>query len=227
MDNDTNNSADDNLVNQDDKQKDNIDSEELSAGSDIDDGSANVASDKDMLGQINGIYHIWGNWAYFELSIIEPIISENSVVNIIHPEQITGTDEFEFVYPIFDYGNRFSTSKASEMYSVGTSMCKLYYTIEKIMALLISRLQDNGITSQEMEAQVLINGHQLAQRKAFESIINLRNNVVVGNFDPGEWGDKYLQNIKRLADLGYGFPAEAPRDVYRKLTKKSSSKIRR
>ena len=154
-----------------------------------------VDDDIDLLGQITGVYQIWSNWAYFELSVIDPEISASDVVTIVPPETIHGSNELEFVYPIFDYGNRLSTSKASEMYSVGSSMCKLYYTIEKMIAILLARLKDSGVDSPEIESQVSFDGHQFAQRKAFESIINLNHNVVVTNFDPGAWGEKYLQII--------------------------------
>ena len=100
------------------------------------------------------------------------------------------------------------------MYSAGKSMCKLFYTIEKIIFMLVERLKTGG-TSAETEVQVAFGGHELAQRKGFESIINLSYNVVVTNFDPGPWGERYLQVVKRLAEKGYGYPAEAPRDSYR------------
>ena len=100
------------------------------------------------------------------------------------------------------------------MYSAGMSMCKLYYTIEKIIFLLVERLKTGGVST-ETEVQVAFSGHELAQRKAFEIIINLNHNVVVTNFDPGIWGERYLQTVKRLADKGYGYPLEAPRDSFR------------
>ena len=94
-------------------------------------------------------------------------------------------------------------------------MCKLYYTIEKMIFLLIERLKEGGI-DKDTEVEVAFDGHELAQRKCFDSIINLSYNVVVTNFDPGTWGERYLAATKRLADLGYGYPPESPRDIYRK-----------
>ena len=44
-------------------------------------------------------------------------------------------------------------------------------TIEKMIFLLIERLKSGGI-SEETEVQVAFGGHELAQRKGFESIIN-------------------------------------------------------
>ena len=138
----------------------------------------------------------------------------------IEPDTAQDQDEPEFVYPILDSGNRFSTSKQSELLSAGLSMCKMYYTIEKIIDILIQRLQKEGITP-ETEVQVLLNGHEVTKRKAFESIINLDHNVVVANFDPGAWGEKYLRTVKWLGEQGYGYPTKAPRDIYKKSPKTS------
>jgi hypothetical protein len=177
--------------------------------------------DSDLLGQISGVYQLWWNWAYFELSISKPVFDPNSSVVIIYPESIPGGDDLEFVYPIFDYGNRLTTSKGVDMYSVGLSMCKLYYTIEKMISILVDRLKEGGIEGSSVESQIMFDGHQLAQRKAFESVINLSYDVVVTNFDPGDWGEKYLDSIKRLADKGYGYPSETPRDIYKIHSKPS------
>jgi hypothetical protein len=82
--------------------------------------------------------------------------------------------------------------------------------------ILIERLKNRGTTTDE-EVEVAFDGHELPQRKCFDSIINLSYNVVVTNFDPGAWGEKYLASTKSLADLGFGYPPEAPRDIYRKV----------
>jgi hypothetical protein len=79
------------------------------------------------------------------------------------------------VYTIQDHGYKLSTSKAEDMFSVGLSMCKLYYTIEKMIFLLMERIKTGGIDDQT-EVRVSLGGHELAQRKAFESIINLQSN---------------------------------------------------
>src|SRR3990167_8203383 len=191
-------------------------SSEIDESQDYDEDLFKIPDDIEMFDEIAGIYQIWGNWAYFELTILIPHLSENIPVKIIQPELIPNTADHEFVYPIFDYGNRLSASKGSEMYSVGMSMCKFYYTIEKMIAILIEKIVAGGITDTDMECQVAFDGHQLGQRKAFESIINLNYNVVVSNFDPGEWGEKYLASIKLLAEKDYGYPPEAPRDVYKR-----------
>ncbi|GGI88969.1 virulence factor [Legionella impletisoli] len=160
------------------------------------------------------VYHLWRNWADFHIIVVKPTLSIISPSKVILPEKTDDSSELEFVYPIHDAGYKLSASKAEDMFSAGMSMCKMYYTIEKMIYLLIERLKNEGI-DQEMEVQVAFDGHQLCQRKAFESIINLPFNVVVTNFDPGLWGEQYLQTVKRLADKGYGYPSEAPRDYFR------------
>ncbi len=145
----------------------------------------------------------------------EPSSTQEKRSNIIEPALIQGTNEYEFVYPIHDYGFKLSTSKGSDMHLAGLSMCKLYYTIEKIVDILIGRLQEAGV-EKDTEVEIAFAGNQLAQRKCFDSIINLSYNVVVTNFDPGIWGERYLATTKLMADLGYGYPPESPRDIYRK-----------
>ena len=176
---------------------------------------------EDPISLIEKIYQLWWRWADFELYVISPTIAVISPPLIILPESIPDSDELEYVYPILDDGYRLRTSKAEEMFSAGMSMCKLYFTVEKMIFLLVERLKTGGV-SPETEVQIAFGGHQLAQRKAFESIINLNFNVVVTNFDPGPWGERYLQIVKRLADKGYGYPPEAPRDSYRHLPNATS-----
>jgi hypothetical protein len=169
----------------------------------------------DAVSLIEKVYQLWWHWADFQLFIINPSIEAISPPLIIRPERLPNSDELEFVYNIHDHGYKLCTSKADNMFAAGMSMCQLYFTIEKMIFLLVERLKTSG-TSTETEVQVAFGGHELAQRKGFESIINLSYNVVVTNFDPGPWGERYLQVVKRLADKGYGYPPEAPRDTYRK-----------
>jgi hypothetical protein len=196
----------------------------MSESKDYDKNLFVVEDDIALLSGVSGVYQLWGNWAYFELIINSPIIDELVPAVIIEPA-IVDNDTFEFVYPIVDFGNKLITSKGEDMYSVGTSMCKLYYTIEKMIGILMDRVKSSGGGNEELkEVLVEFDGNQLAQRKAFESIINLNHNVVVSNFDPGTWGEKYLATIKRLADKGYGYPSEAPRDIYKMTGKYVSGK---
>lgn len=171
------------------------------------------------------VYQIWWHWADFHLHIISPSIDYIYPPVIIEPEVLPNSHEHQFVYPIHDFGSRLSTSKGAEMYSAGMSMCKLYYTIEKMVSLLIERLQSGGIDT-ETEVQVAFGGHQLAQRKAFESIINLSYNVVVTNFDPGAWGENYLKYVQKAAARGYGYPSGSPRAPYDELHKPSTSRMK-
>ena len=173
------------------------------------------AGDLDLVAQIEMVYQLWWRWADFHIFVTTPVIRPFSPPQIISPALLEDGESYEFVYPIMDYGDRFSTSKGMDIYSAGLSMCKLYLTIEKMIGLLIERLKSGGTTA-ETEVQIAFAGHELAQRKGFESVINLSYNVVVTNFDPGTWGERYLQTVKRLADKGYGYPAAAPRDSYRR-----------
>jgi hypothetical protein len=173
---------------------------------------------------VERVYQIWWHWADFHLYISSPHIQGISPPILIQPELISGSDEYEFVYTIHDSGYKLSASKSDNMFSAGMSMCKLFYTIEKMVDILVDRLKSGGVT-EETEVQVAFGGHELAQRKAFESIINLSYNVVVTNFDPGEWGDRYLENVKRMAEK-YGYPPEAPRDVYKQPHQSNSAGIR-
>lgn len=171
------------------------------------------------------VYQLWWHWADFHLYVSSPHIETISPPIIIPPQLIAGTDEYEFVYPIHDSGYKLSTSKGEDMFIAGKSMCKLFYTIEKMITLLIERLKSGGIST-DTEVQIAFGGHELAQRKAFESVINLSYNVVVTNFDPGAWGESYLENVKRMAEK-FGYPPEAPRDTYKQVHTPSSVRINR
>ncbi|OGV26427.1 MAG: hypothetical protein A3F18_03525 [Legionellales bacterium RIFCSPHIGHO2_12_FULL_37_14] len=171
----------------------------------------------------DAVYHIDWRWSYFEITVVSPNITLFVPPKWIKPELIPGTEDYEFVYPILDYGNRMITSKQDEFMSAGYSMCKMYYTIEKIIDILVGRLSQEGIPP-ETEVQVAFGGHRVVKRKAFEIIINLDNNVVVSNFDPGEWGEKYLRVVKWQGEQGYGYPSKAPRDVYKKAPKTMTAK---
>ena len=168
----------------------------------------------DLLSPIEIVAVLWWRLADFHIYVTTPTLERFSPPQLVLPEKLPDSDEFEFVYPIVDFGDQLSTSKGEDGYAAGFSMCKLYFTIEKMVAILIERLKGGG-TDEKTEVQVALGGHEFAQRKGFESIINLKYNVVVTNFDPGEWGEKYLQNVKQISEQGYGYPPEAPRDTYR------------
>lgn len=168
----------------------------------------------DPVRTIERVYELWRHWADFHLYINTPFIPAIYPPILHEPELVPGTNELEFVYPIHDEGFKLSASKAEDMFSAGMSMYKLFMTIEKMIFLLIERLKSGGV-DKETEVQVAFGGHIIAQRKAFESVINLSYNVVVTNFDPGLWGEQYLSIIKNLAAKDYGYPSETPRDSYR------------
>ncbi|MCC5791250.1 MAG: virulence factor [Legionellaceae bacterium] len=153
--------------------------------------------------------------AWFSLHVISPYI-EPIRPSIIHmPDSLEDREqEAEHVYPIIDTGDSLATSKAEEMFHAGFSHCKLYYTIEKMLWLLHERLRSGGIGSED-EVQIAIHGYQSAIRYAFASVINMQENILILNFDPGNWGEQYLEVIKRMAQ-NYGFPAASPRDMFRK-----------
>ncbi len=159
------------------------------------------------------VYFLWQQWTGFSLHIINPTIERYHVPVIHQPEKIND-DEYEFVYDIFDWGDVLATSKGVEGMAVGQSMCRLNYTIEKIIFLLVERLKSGGI-DEETEVEVAFEGHLAAQRYAFASIINLEENVVVVNFDPDQWGEAYLESLSRISERGYGYPPSSPRSIYR------------
>ena len=185
---------------------------------------SNVLDDSTHLIHATEIAYTLGwRWADFQLYVISPDIPPITPPVIIPPEPLLEGTGLEFVYPIHDYGFKLATSKADDMVSAGMSMCKLFYTIEKMVYLLVERLKSGGIST-ETEVEVAFVGFVLAQRKGFESIVNLSYNVVVTNFEPGEWGDNYLETVKRLAEKGYGYPPESPRDSYRHLPSASTTR---
>lgn len=171
-------------------------------------------NENDPVLTVEKVFQIWWHWADFEMYIITPTFPELSPPHRIEPEVLSSTQEKEFVYPILDLGFKLSTSKGADMYTAGMSNCKLFYTIEKMVYLLIEKLKNEGI-DQETEVQIAFGGHLFAQRKAFESIINLKYNVVVTNFEPGAWGEQYLRTVKEISNRGYGYPTEAPRETFR------------
>lgn len=170
-----------------------------------------ILNDNSIVLTAEAIEKLERNWANFELEITDPWIEPINPPLVIEPELIDG--EYEFVYSIHDHGNKLSVSKSEDMFSAGMSMCKLYYTIEKIIYLLIERLKSGGVDS-ETEVRVDLNGNILAVRKGFEAIINLDYNVVVSNFEPGEWGERFLVIMKNISEK-YGFLPGAPRQPYR------------
>lgn len=171
--------------------------------------SAQTVSETDMLEYLE---YLWMLWADFSISIISPLIDPISPPIVI-PPLVNEEGRKERVFCISDEGFRLTTSRGEEAFTLGQSMFKYFNTIEKMIKLLVERLQTGGI-DKETEVRVAFFGFELGQRKAFESILNLEENVVVSNYDPGEWGDRYMKNILELAERGYGLPPSSPRTKY-------------
>jgi len=170
-----------------------------------------LAVDFDFLTPLEILKILLRRHADFHLYIMTPVIERTQEPKVIMPEKLKDSEDYEFVYPIMDFGDQFSMAKGDDGVHAGASMCKLYYTIEKVIYILSERLKAQQITDKK-EVQVALGGHELAQRYGFASIINLQDlNVVVTNFDPGTWGEGYLQNVKEASEQGFGYPPKAPR----------------
>ena len=90
----------------------------------------------DPILRVMRIYQLCWSWAHFEIVVLEPEIDTISPPLIIHPDTLADGSK-EFVYTIFDHGNKLQTSKAEDMFSAGMSMCRLYYTIEKMIFSIV------------------------------------------------------------------------------------------
>lgn len=200
---------------------------------------ANVSSSviMDDATLMDSLYYLWILWADFTVFIDAPRIPKSHTPTYIYPDVDPKTKEVEEVYRIVDWGDRFTTSRGEDIGATSRSMAKTFNTIEKVIGLMLARIKEHmdfGITASDdeeggttttsggPEARIAFAGHELCQRKAFESVINLKENVVVTNFDPGDWGQRHLDNIKRLADKGYGLPSQAPRTTWKHPTKSIS-----
>ena len=157
--------------------------------------------------------YFWQIWADFQLVIIDPIIDQMTPPHIIEPAINPDTNEKEHVFNIIDEGFRMTTSRGSEAFVHGQSMFKFYMTIEKMVALLVERLKTGGV-AKDAEVRVAFYGFELGQRKAFESILNLQENVVVVNYDADVWGERFMKMVLELAERGYGMPSQTPRKSY-------------
>ncbi len=179
-----------------------------------------------------GILYLQQTHAYFELRIEHPsfVLTEQPV--IIKPAPLEDDKhQVEHVYSIFDFGDRLITSKVTEHQIENLSMLKMFYTIEKMVFIMhdkISKIDSGGSTSDDKQNEFMfyLDGHILCLRKAFEVIINLPDNWLVMNFEPGEWGNSYISALQRLREQGYQYPPPAPRDIYRHVLGKTSSKPR-
>jgi hypothetical protein len=175
-------------------------------------GAVNNFDTMDEEDLLDYLYYIWMIWGDFQLYIIEPLVEPIFPPVVIPPKKLEdGT--IEYVFNIHDEGFRLSTSRGQEGIALGNSMLKFYNTIEKMVAVLVERLKTGGIDD-ETEVRVAFYGHELGQRKAFESILNLQENVVVTNFDAGDWGERFMNTVLTLVERGYGAPHTSPRKKY-------------
>lgn len=188
--------------------------------------SVTSAVNMDEATLMESLYYLWILWADFTVFIDAPGIPKAKEPTFILPTVDPKTKAVEPVYRIVDWGDRFITSRGEDVGVSTRSTAKFFNTIEKVIGLMLARIKEHMDFEEEggeeggsagPEARIVFAGHELGQRKAFESVINLRENVVVTNFDPGAWGQRHLQNIKRISDAGYGLPPQAPRSSWRKL----------
>ena len=167
-----------------------------------------------------GIEYLKQSYAYLEIRIDDARFSLNQEPIIINPAPLADEPNvLEFVYTIYDYGDRLMTSKHSDEQIEDLSMIKMYYTIEKMISVMYEKLEkagtEGGQDDSERELLFFLDGHILCMRKAFEVIINLPQNWVVMNFDPGDWGNHYLATLQRLRDMNFDYPPPAPRYSYK------------
>jgi len=185
---------------------------------DSNDFSLNISLDETAFAKT--MTYLRQTWSYLEIRVEHEafIFQENATV--IQPQPLVeDPSQYEFVYPIFDHGDRLLTSK--ELAS-GSCMMKMYYTIDKMVNILYEKYvsaggRDGGID----EFKIYLDGETLSIRKAFEVIINIPDNWLVMNFEPGNWGSNYLNTLQKLYDKGYNYPEAAPRDYYRHTPKAS------
>jgi len=152
--------------------------------------------------------------AYIEMRIDNEQFKLQEDPNIIKPAPLIEDESiFEYVYPIYDYGDRLLASKQSDSELNQMSMLKMYYTIEKMVMLWSEKIKETKTAPDELF--FYLEGHVYCLRKAFEVIINLPDNWLIMNFDPGEWGNNYLSTLQRLRKKDFNYPPPAPRDLYR------------
>ncbi len=152
--------------------------------------------------------------AFFEIRIENERFKLQEEPNIILPAPLEDdANSLEHVYPIHDYGDRLVTAKQFETEINQLSMFKMYYTIEKMISIWNQKIKEEDASSDEL--YFFLDGHLYCLRKAFEVIINLTDNWLIMDFDPGEWGNNYLATLQRLRKKDFSYPPPAPRDIYR------------
>lgn len=184
-------------------------------------GPENTSNEFNDISIQQGIEYLKNSYAYIEIRIDDASFKFQDIPQVIQPAPLLEDEhQFEYVYPIYDFGDRLLAAK--DVMS-GQSMLKMNYTIEKMIHLWSDKIQTKEQSFDEVK--VYIDGHLFCLRKAFEVIINLTQNWVVMNFDPGEWGNRYLEILQKLYQKGFAYPGSAPRDFYRHVQKTSNNII--
>ena len=198
--------------------------------SDISELTSEMESGWNELSLKEGAAFLKQSYAYLEIRVDDPrfILHEEPIIIEPAPTEDDPKSK-EFVYPIYDYGDRLIASKQSEKEYAVLSMLKMYYTIEKMISILYEKFRESGRqngTPTDGEVFLYFDGHISCMRKAFEVIINLPENWVVMNFDPGDWGNFYLATLQRLRDKNFDYPPPAPRYNFRYHNAERQSKLK-
>lgn len=163
----------------------------------------------DELSLLKDVYYIWILWADMHIHIIDPYVAPAFPPKVIPP----GTDNEgnpEHRYKIYDFGDHFSTSVGEELINGTRATGKYLNTIEEMVRLTTERAKaiqaedgETGEGGEEPEIRLAFAGHEIGQRKAFKECIMSQENIVVTNFEPGEWGEQQLRNMEYLAERGF------------------------
>ncbi len=180
------------------------------------------AVSQDPFEPVKGMVFLKQSLAFIEIRVEDEAFVLQEEPKIFVPQGVDGNpEEMEFVYPIYDFGDRLIASKGTESLFVGQSMIKMFYTIDKMISIWYEKIKQKDESGGKKgkggssEVKVYLDGFELCLRKAFEVIINLADNWIVMNYDPGEWGNRYLDILQKLNEKGYSYPPPAPRDYYR------------
>lgn len=149
------------------------------------------------------VEYLWGLWADFSVYLVYPRIRKQFPPKRMFPEK----DEFS--QPVLDYGNELKTSRGEELFKGNRTFGKLMNTVEKMIDTIVDRAvtefneDEGGGSATTPEIQVAFNGFESLQRRAFRLCIESEQNVLVTNFDPGEWGERQLRCFNELVNKGY------------------------
>jgi hypothetical protein len=166
----------------------------------------------------DALYLLSVYWIDFHLELAWPEIPEKVPPVVIEPERDSVSGVVENVYRIVDHGNRFSTSRGEDVVRGLSTTGKFLDTVDKMVALAIERsLERDGGEGDEggegagenkpyLEIHIRFEGHELAKRKAFETLASREENVYVLNYDPEKWGELRLKMIETMTKQGYGVP---------------------